>query len=57
MTLQTCCRTINLKNHYIANRENDEMSQEDLKFMKVLDNSARIIDRDYYKLRRGLHIY
>ena len=33
------------------------MSQEDLKFMKVLDNSARIIDRDYYKLRRGLHIY
>ena len=25
-------------------RENDGMSQEDLKFMQVLDNSTRLID-------------
>ena len=54
------------------NRENDGMSQEDLKFMQVLDNGTRLIDGHYeiplphvvmsdsqiidYKMRRGLHV-
>ena len=29
------------------NRENDEMSQEDLKFMQVFDNRTRLIDGRY----------
>ena len=36
------------------NRENDGMSQEDLKFMQVLDNGTRLID-GHYEIPLPLH--
>ena len=75
MTLQTCCKNLShefTESQHKVNRENNGMSQKDLKFMQVLHNGTRFNDGHYkiplqlmimsdsqitdYKLRNDLHI-
>ena len=45
--LQKLCKHEFTESQHNLNRENDRMSQEDLKFMQVLDNGTRLIDGHY----------